>query len=69
MPCERKANPEVIAALRKRFRDLREDEDLTVLDMGRHGYRYAVMFSTKRRMSCHLTLPAKLSNCRTVGPL
>jgi hypothetical protein len=63
--CIRKPNPEVIAALRKRFRDLQED-DLMVLYDGQGGWDVA-FWTPKGHMACSLTLkPVKLTKCRQV---
>jgi hypothetical protein len=62
----RAPDPEVVAALRKRFSELQQDQDIIVFDEGRQ--RYQVAFHTpKWHMACRLTLtPVKLTNCRTV---
>jgi hypothetical protein len=63
--CIRKPDPEVVAALRKRFRDLQED-DLMVLYDGQGGFDVA-FWTTDAHRACHLTLkPVKLTNCRQV---
>jgi hypothetical protein len=63
--CIRKPNPEVVAALRKRFRDLQEDE-LMVLYDGQGGFD-VVFWTTDAHRACHLKLkPVRLTNCRQV---
>jgi hypothetical protein len=66
----RKPNPEVLAALRKRFPQMTDDKDVVVFDDDHQCYNrpcYTVAFSTPQsNMACTLTLnPAKLKDCRT----
>jgi hypothetical protein len=52
--------------IRKRFRDLKEDDDLMVLYDGQGGYD-VVFWTTDAHRACHLKLkPVKLTNCRIV---
>ena len=63
--CIREPNPEVVAALRKRFRDLQED-DLMVLYDGQGGWD-VVFWTTDAHRACRVTLkPVKISKCRIV---
>lgn len=64
--CIRKANPEVIAALRKRFRDL-QDDDIGVFYDGAGGWDVA-FWTTNAHRACRVkTKPVvKLFNCRQV---
>jgi hypothetical protein len=64
--CSRLPNPEVVAALRKQFPDLQNEEEIIVFDNGQQ--RYDVAFYTARsHRQCRLTLkPVKLTNCRVV---
>jgi hypothetical protein len=64
------AKPDVIAALRKRFRDL-QDDDLMVLYDGQGGWDVAFWTSNAKdtwHRACHIKLKpvVKLSNCRIV---
>jgi hypothetical protein len=70
--CMRAPNPEVVAALRKRYPDL-EDDGIFVLDEGKHNGKqhYIVRFYRSKAaawiMACRLTLnPVRLSKCRPV---
>jgi hypothetical protein len=63
--CAGPANPNVIAALKKRYPDA--DEVWAFEEVDKNGkYRYGVAFDTaKWHMACRLTLnPIKFSNCR-----
>jgi hypothetical protein len=63
--CIRKPDPDVVAALRKRFRDL-DETDIAVFYDGGQGYDVA-FWTPKGHMACSLTLkPVKLTNCRQV---
>ena len=63
--CIRRPNPEVVAALRKRFRDLQAD-DIGVFYDGAGGWDVA-FWTTNAHRACRLTLkPVKLTNCRQV---
>jgi hypothetical protein len=63
--CIRKPDPEVVAALRRRFRDL-QDDDIMVLYDGQGGWDVAFWTPDAHR-ACRLTLkPVKLTKCRTV---
>jgi hypothetical protein len=68
--CMRQPNPEVVAALRKRYSDLQDDDKIVVLDDGKYNgkQRYTVKFDTSKwHMACRLTLnPVRLSKCRPV---
>lgn len=65
--CIRKADPEVIAALRKRFPDLDEStEAIGVLFDGAGGWD-VIFWTPNAHRACRVTLkPVKLSNCRQV---
>ena len=65
--CIRKPNPEVVAVLRKRFRDLDEsDDEIGVLFDGAGGWD-VIFYTPNAHMACHLTLkPMRLTNCRQV---
>jgi hypothetical protein len=63
--CIRKPNPEVVAALRKRFRDL-DESDIMVLYDGQGGFD-VVFWTTDAHRACHLKLkPLKITKCRQV---
>jgi hypothetical protein len=70
MACMRQPNPEVVAALRKRYSDLQDEDKIVVFDDGKHNgkQRYTVRFDTWNwHMACRLTLnPVRLSRCRIV---
>jgi hypothetical protein len=63
------AQPGVIAALRKRFRDL-QDDDIGVFYDGQQGFDVAFWTSNAKstwHRACRLTLkPVKITNCRIV---
>jgi hypothetical protein len=65
--CIRKPNPEVIAALRKRFRALKEDDELMVLYDGQGGWDVA-FWTPDGHWACSVKLKpkVKLSFCRRV---
>jgi hypothetical protein len=61
--CIRKPNPEVVAALRKRFGDI---DDVMVLYDGQQGWD-VVFYTTKWHMACSLTSkPVRITKCRIV---
>ena len=63
--CMQPATPDVVAALRKRYRDL-QDNDINVFDDGNHHYEIA-FYTTQWHMSCRLVLnPIRFSNCHIV---
>jgi hypothetical protein len=64
--CIRQPNPEVVAALRKRFRDV-EDDELMVLADGQGGWDVA-FWTPKGHFACSVKLKpkVKLSFCRQV---
>jgi hypothetical protein len=61
--CSGPANPEIVAALKKRYPSADEIWAIESLENGK--YRYSVAFvTTKSNMQCRLTLnPIKFSNC------
>jgi hypothetical protein len=63
--CMQLAKPDVIAALRKRYPDLQND-DINVFDDGSHQYE-VVFYTTKWHMSCRLMLnPIRFRNCHPI---
>jgi hypothetical protein len=62
--CIRKADPEVIAALRKRFRDLDESE-IGVLYDGEGGWD-VIFWTSDAHRQCRLTPKRKLIKCRII---
>jgi hypothetical protein len=64
------SNPEVIAAIRKRYSDLQDDGGIVVFDRGKHNGKqyYIVKFDTWNwHIACRLTLnPVRLGKC---GPV
>jgi hypothetical protein len=64
--CMRTPNPEVLAALRKRFPNLQSEDDVLVFDDGRQRYEVA-FYTPKSHMACRFTLkPVRFTKCRVV---